>query len=60
MFKKFKDFCEREWRALSWGGNPQKALSRAYGAMMFCFTFCSDEDYKLISEYWEEDFRKRF
>lgn len=60
MFENFKDFCERELRYLSWGGDPNKALDRAYGALMFVLSYCSEDEKKLIGEWWDNDYRERF
>lgn len=61
MFENFKEFCERElYYCFSWGENPQKALDKAHGALLFVLSYCSEDESKQILEWWENDFRERF
>ena len=53
MQEKVKEFCYRELKnCKAWGGDPQQALTRCYGAVMFVLSVEPDEDESTESLGW--------
>ena len=53
MQEKVKEFCYRELKnCKAWGSDPQQALTRCYGAVMFVLSVEPDEDESTESLGW--------
>ena len=58
-----KSWCLNEWkRCIAWHGDPQKVLTRCYGAVMFTLSVEPDEDESTesLSWWWSHEMHPMF
>ena len=65
FFRHLKEYCKDQIKNVEkWGGDPQLALTRCYGAMMFVDYYLTKEGFNTdslgIGKWWENEMLPQF